>query len=170
MARGEAVIVIGAGHNGMVAAAYLAKAGKKVLVLERRDVVGGILANSEIAPGFTAPGIAHTVGRLRQSVINDLKLQSNGLELLAPDVRMFAPQPDGSAVTFWSDAARTAQELRERNAHDADAYPGFDRKVRRPPEPTPACRPAEYSRRALRLRSQRRDPTPAARRPERRIL
>ena len=123
-------IVIGAGHNGLVAAAYLAKAGVRVTVLERRPAVGGILANSEVAPGFTAPGIAHTVGRLRRSVIDDLKLAAFGLELIAPDVRVFAPQPDGSAVTFWADADRTAEELAARNAHDGAAYPGFDRKVR----------------------------------------
>lgn len=130
MARGDTVLVIGAGHNGLVAAAYLAKTGRKVIVLERRDVVGGILANTEIAPGFTSPGIAHTVGRLRRSVIEDLKLQAFGLELVQPDVRVFAPQPDGSAVTFWGDAARTAAELRAWNARDADAYAGFDQKVR----------------------------------------
>ena len=126
----DRVLVIGGGHNGLVAAAYLAKAGKDVTLLERSDVVGGILRNSEIAPGFIAPGIAHTVGRLRQSVIKDLKLPAFGLELISPEVRMFAPQPDGSAVTFWGDAAKTAEGLKPRHAHDAQAYPTFDKKVR----------------------------------------
>jgi phytoene dehydrogenase-like protein len=126
----DRVVVIGAGHNGLVAAAYLAKAGRQVTVLERSREVGGILANTQIAPGFTAPGIAHTVGRLRQSVLKDLKLPAFGLELLTPEVRMFAPQPDGSAVTFWADAERTAQALKARSPHDAAAYPAFDRKVR----------------------------------------
>jgi phytoene dehydrogenase-like protein len=130
VARNGTVVVIGAGHNGLVAAAYLAKAGMNVLVLERRDQVGGILANTLVAPGFTAPGVAHTIGRLRQSVIRDLKLAAFGLELLEPDVRMFAPQPDGSAVTFWGDAARTAAGLESRSPRDAAAYPGFDKKVR----------------------------------------
>ena len=116
------VVVVGAGHNGLVAAAYLAKAGAKVTVLERSSEVGGILRNTEIAPGFTAPGVAHTVGRLRASVIGDLRLTRHGLELIEPDVRAFAPQPDGPAVTFWSDPARTAEELRGRSEHDAEFH------------------------------------------------
>jgi phytoene dehydrogenase-like protein len=123
-------IVIGGGHNGLVAAAYLGKAGKRVLVLERRERVGGILDTVEVAPGVKAPGIVHTVGRLRRSVIDDLGLLRHGLELIEPPVRVFAPQPDGPAVTLWSDVHKTASGLRERNAADAQAYPTFDKKVR----------------------------------------
>jgi phytoene dehydrogenase-like protein len=124
------VIVIGAGHNGLVVAAYLAKAGKKVTVLERSDQVGGILRNSTIAPGFTAPGIGHTIGRFRRSIVRDLQLQQHGLELLQPAARMFAPQPDGTSVTFWGDPAKTAEELKARSPHDATAFIDFDDKVR----------------------------------------
>jgi phytoene dehydrogenase-like protein len=124
------IVVIGAGHNGLVAAAYLAKDGRRVTVLERADEVGGILRGAEIAPGFTAPGVGHTVGRLRPSIVDDLQLATHGLELLTPAVRVFAPQADGSSVTFWGDVARTAEELRERNPRDGAAFVQFDRKVR----------------------------------------
>jgi len=128
-------IVIGAGHNGLVTAAYLAKAGRRVLVLERREKVGGILETLEIAPGVRAPGIAHTVGRLRRSVIEDLGLERHGLArhglaLIDPPVRVFAPQSDGSALTLWADPARTAEDLRARSPHDAEAYRRFDARVR----------------------------------------
>ena len=129
MARGR-VVVIGGGHNGLVAAAYLAKAGHAVTLLERAEEVGGILRGGEIAPGFRAPGIAHTVGRLRPSVVGDLRLADHGLVLLSPDVRMFAPQPDGSSVTFWGDPVRTSEELRARHPADADAWIPFDGRVR----------------------------------------
>lgn len=124
------VVVIGGGHNGLVAAASLAKRGHRVTVLERAEAVGGILRGDEIAPGFRAPGVAHTVGRLRRSVVDDLRLERHGLELLAPDARIFAPQPDGSSVTFWADPERTAVELEARSRADARAYVSFDRKVR----------------------------------------
>ena len=119
-------IVVGGGHNALVTAAYLAKAGKRVIVLERRGHVGGAAETGELG-GVRVPRLADTVGRLRPSVAKDLDLRSHRLRLVAPDVRVFAPQPDGRAVTLWSDQARTVEGLRAWSARDADAWPGFDR-------------------------------------------
>ncbi len=123
-------VIVGGGHNALVTAAYLAKGGLRTLVLERRDRIGGAADTSELAKGFRVPTLAHTVGRLRPSVHRDLDLKAHGLALLAPDVRVFAPGPEGRAVTLWDDIARTADGLRPISAADADAYPAFDRLVR----------------------------------------
>jgi phytoene dehydrogenase-like protein len=126
---GYDAIVVGGGHNGLVTAAYLAKAGKRTLVLERRDHVGGAAETGELG-GVRVPRLADTVGRIRPSVVKDLDLRAHGLRLVAPDIRVFAPQPDGRAVTLWADQARTVDGLRAWSGHDADAWPDFDRLVR----------------------------------------
>jgi phytoene dehydrogenase-like protein len=123
-------VVIGAGHNSLVTAAYLARGGLRTLVVERRERVGGIADTTELAPGARVPTLMHTVGRLRPSVVRDLDLKRHGLTLLAPEVRVFAPSPDGNAVTLHGDVARTAEGLRVRSDKDAAAYPEFDRRVR----------------------------------------
>lgn len=129
MSRYDAVIV-GAGHNGLVCAGYLAKAGMRVVVLERRDRPGGAADTAEIAPGFRAPAAAHTVGRLRRSVIRDLALERHGLRLLQPAVRALVSGPEGRGLTLWADPARTAAELSAWSPTDAEAWPRFDRKIR----------------------------------------
>jgi phytoene dehydrogenase-like protein len=123
-------VVVGGGHNGLVTAAYLAKGGLRTLLLDRREGVGGAADTSELGKGIRVPTLAHTVGRLRPSVQRDLDLKRHGLSLMAPDIRVFAPSPDGSAVSLWDDTAKTAEGLRARSAVDADGYPGFDRAVR----------------------------------------
>jgi phytoene dehydrogenase-like protein len=112
------VVVVGAGHNGLVAGGYLAKAGLRTLILERRESVGG------------AAALATTFGRLRGPVMRDLQLDRHGLRLVQPGVRVFAPQPDGRNLTLWGDPHRTAEELRAWSPADAEAFPRFDRKVR----------------------------------------
>jgi phytoene dehydrogenase-like protein len=123
-------IVVGGGHNGLVAAAYLGRAGLRTLLLERRERVGGAAETSELAPGVRVPTLAHTVGRLRPSVVRELELRRHGLSLVAPDVRVFAPQPDGGAVTLRHDAPGTAAGLRSWSHRDAERYERFDALVR----------------------------------------
>jgi phytoene dehydrogenase-like protein len=127
---GYDAIVLGAGHNGLVAAAYLARAGRSVLVLERRDRVGGAIDTVELARGARVPAVAHTVGRLRPSVARELDLRRHGLALIAPEVRAFAPQPDGRSIALWRDVGATQDSLRTWSPADASAYAGFDTRVR----------------------------------------
>jgi phytoene dehydrogenase-like protein len=123
-------IVVGGGHNALVTAAYLARAGRRIVVLERRGHVGGAAETAELG-GVRVPRLADTVGRIRPSVVKDLELRSHGLRLVAPDVRVFAPGPDRRAITLWTDVARTVEGLRtSASAADASAYPEFDRLVR----------------------------------------
>ena len=125
-------IVVGGGHNGLVCAAYLARDGLRVLVLERRDTVGGMAATSELMPGVRVPTLAHTVGRLRPSVARELRLAEHGLSLVQPDVRVLAPQLDGRAITLWGDATRTGRELFAGGVvtgRDAAAYAGVERSL-----------------------------------------
>jgi phytoene dehydrogenase-like protein len=123
-------IVVGGGHNGLVAAAYLARAGLRTLLLERRPTLGGTVETRTLDDGSRAPGLFHTVGRLRPAVHRELHLGAWGLSLVAPGVRVFAPQPDGRAVTLWADVERTAAELEAWSGADALAWTGFDRRVR----------------------------------------
>jgi len=84
-------IMIGAGHNGLVAAAYLARAGKKILLLERRSILGGIAVTEEIFPGYKIPTCAHLAGTFSKKIISDLELERHGLELLPLSPLLFAP-------------------------------------------------------------------------------
>lgn len=124
-------IIVGGGHNGLVCAGYLARAGMRVVLLERSDRLGGAIGTSELAPGVRVPTLAHTVGRLRASVARDLRLRDYRLRLVQPDARVAAVRADGPALTLWGDAARTAADLGAHSRHDAAAYEAFDAQSRR---------------------------------------
>ncbi len=119
------VIIIGGGHNGLVTACYLAKAGLKTLVLERREILGGGAVTEEIHPGFRCSTLAHVTGPLLPGVIKDLDLEGKGLEVINPHVRVTSLNPDGPSVTIYNDAKRTATELESVSTHDAESYPRF---------------------------------------------
>ncbi len=122
------VVIIGGGHNGLVAAGLLAKAGQKPLVLERAPRVGGATVTEEIHPGFRVSSIAHTAGPLRASIVRDLGL---AIETIEPEARVFVPTADGRGLTLWGDAEKTAGELRAFSAADASRYPEFQRSLAR---------------------------------------
>jgi phytoene dehydrogenase-like protein len=126
-------IVIGGGHNGLVNAAYLAKAGKKVLVLERRHVLGGAAVTEEIIPGFLFSECSYVVSLLRPEIIRELDLPRHGLEILPLD-GTFTPMPNGDYLWRMNDHARTQREIRRHSRVDAEAYDEFSKMM------TPMCR------------------------------
>lgn len=120
------VIVVGAGHNGLITAAYLAQAGYKVGVFERRDIIGGAVSTKEIVPGyqFDLGGSAHILIRLTP-VVEELKLENYGLEYLELDPLFFAPFPDGDSITIYRDIDRTVESLEQKYPGEGEAYRRF---------------------------------------------
>jgi phytoene dehydrogenase-like protein len=114
-------IVIGGGHNGLVSAAYLARAGKKVLVLERRHVLGGAAVTEEVFPGFRFSVCSYVVSLLRPEIIRELDLPRHGLEILPLD-GTFTPLPSGDFLWRMNDHARTRREIYRHSPTDAEAY------------------------------------------------
>src|SRR5258708_4119513 len=119
------IVIIGAGHNGLVTAGYLAKAGFKPLLLERREIIGGGCVTEEIHPAFRCSTLAQNAGPLFPQIIKDLKLESNGLELIQPAVRVFSLNTNGASVGIYEDTKRTVDELKGVSAKDAQSYPEF---------------------------------------------
>src|SRR6202521_3503205 len=125
MPIGQRVALIGGGHNALVTAFYLAKGGFKPLVFERREMVGGGAITEEFHPGFRASTLAHTLGPLRSDVARDMQLETFDCEILYPGPRVFAPTPDGDALLFWNDNAKTSGGIARVSAKDSVKYIEF---------------------------------------------
>ena len=123
------IIIIGAGHNGLTAAAYLAKAGRSVLVLERREVLGGAAATETVWPNFHVNTGAESAGMFQEAIIKDLFLKMNGLETREAEVAIFAPQVDGPSLTLYRDVSQSVAEVGKHSQRDAEAYPKFVAQV-----------------------------------------
>jgi phytoene dehydrogenase-like protein len=122
------VIVIGGGHNGLTAAAYLARAGRSVLVLERRHVLGGAAVTEEVFPGFRFSVCSYVVSLLRPEIIRDLDLPRHGLEILPLD-GTFTPMPNGDYLWRVNDHAKTRREIARHSKLDAEAYDEYGRAM-----------------------------------------
>jgi phytoene dehydrogenase-like protein len=141
-------VVIGGGHNGLVCAAYLARAGMKTVVLERRHLLGGAAVTEEVWPGFRVSTASYVVSLMSAKVVRELELPRYGYHVYPLDPAYFAPFPDGSGFLLWDDPARAAEEIGKINARDGQAYLEYNRELgeladlvrpllyRRPPDPS----------------------------------
>jgi phytoene dehydrogenase-like protein len=129
MAETHDVLIIGGGHNGLVTAFYLAKAGFKPLVLERRAQVGGAAVTEEFHPGFRCSTLAHSAGPLLPEVVRDMQLERHGLKLVTPEVGVTALAPDGRALRLYNEAKRAADEIAAFSRRDAQQYLAFQESL-----------------------------------------
>ncbi len=125
------VIIIGGGHNGLVAACYLAKAGLKTVVLERRAVVGGTAVTEEIHPGFRCSTLAHSTGPFLPHITKDLNLESHGVQIIKPEARVLALTTNSRSICIYNDTSRTVREIEKVSSVDAKSYPEFERSFAR---------------------------------------
>ncbi len=124
------VVIIGGGHNGLITAFYLAKAGFKPLVLERRSQVGGAAITDEFHPGFRCSTLAHGAGPIRPDIVRAMQLAKHGLKLITPDVAVVALSPEGRALHLYNDTKKSAEEITKFSAKDAAKYPEFQEALR----------------------------------------
>jgi phytoene dehydrogenase-like protein len=142
-------IVVGAGHNGLVTACYLARTGLRVLVLERREVVGGACVTEETFPGFKVSTAAYVNSLFHTQIVRDLRLADHGYEILRRDPSSFTPFPDGRSLTMGPDAEQTRTEIAKFSARDAERYPGYEAMLERVAalvEPTLTLAPPDLQR------------------------
>ena len=125
MAEKRDIVIIGAGHNGLVTAFYLAKGGFKPLILERRQVIGGCAITEEFHPGFRCSRLSHSVGPIRSDIVADMNLVKHGLKTYLPDVRVLSLSPDGRALPLYGDIPKSQQTIAEFSQKDAANYGEF---------------------------------------------
>src|SRR6202050_6244 len=124
-------IIVGAGHNGLVTAAYLARAGRKVLVLESRELVGGCAVTEEVWPGYRVSTASYLSSLMQEKVVRDLELARFGYRVDAKDPAFFSPFPDGRHLFMWQDRAKTLAEIAKFSREDAEAYPKYEAHLER---------------------------------------
>lgn len=125
------VIIIGAGHNGLVAAAYLSRAKRKVLVLESRELVGGCAVTEEIWPGYKVSTASYLASLMQEKVVRELELERYGYTVDAKDPAFFSPFPDGRHLFMWQDRKKTLEEIAKFSKRDAEQYPKYEERLER---------------------------------------
>src|SRR5580698_6591819 len=124
-------VIIGGGHNGLVTAAYLARAGRKVLVLERRELVGGCAVTEEIWPGYRVSTGAYLASLMQERIVRELDLPKYGYQVDAKDPAFFSAFPDGRHFFMWQDRAKTLAEIAKFSKRDAEVYPAYEDQLER---------------------------------------
>jgi hypothetical protein len=129
MAEQRDVIIVGGGHNGLVTAFYLAKAGLKPLIIERRPQVGGAAITDEFYPGFKCSTLSHSAGPIRPDIVRDMRLEQHGLKLITPEVGVTALSPDGRALSLYNDGGKASAEIAKFSQKDATKYSEFGKAL-----------------------------------------